>query len=322
MPTAFITGITGQDGSYLAELLLQKEYKVVGLISSKYNIGYQNIEHIQDKLILEDGDLLDAQSLERIFESHKPDEVYNLAGITFVPASWEKPTLTLDVNTLGVARMLELIATKHKGTKFFQASSSRMFGDVTSSPQDEHTPFNPQEPYSVSKVAAHQLATVMRDHFDIFVATAIMYNHESERRGPEFVTRKITQAAAKIKYGQADSVELGDLEAKQDWGYAPDYVEAMWLMLQHEIAEDFILASGEYHSVKDICQIAFDRVGLNYQNYVKINPAFVRKENVTYPQGDISKAKQMLNWQPKVSFEAMIQKMVDHDLELLQIQNN
>jgi len=315
MPTALITGITGQDGSYLAELLLEKNYKVVGLVSSKYAIGNQNIDHIEEHLVLEDGDLLDKASLERIFEKHKPDEVYNLAGITFVPASWDKPTLTIDINTLGVSRLLEIIAQNYPKTRFFQASSSRMFGNAEQSPQTESTPFNPQEPYSVSKVAAHQLLKVMRDHFSIFAATAIMYNHESERRGPEFVTRKITQTAAKIKLGLADTLELGNLDATQDWGYAPDYVEAMWLMLQQNSGDDYILSSGEYHSVRDICQIAFEHLELNYQDYVTTNPSFIRKEKSTAPLGDARKAQKVLNWHPKVSFKEMIIKMVDHDIK-------
>lgn len=318
MKTAFITGITGQDGSYLAELLLQKDYKVVGLVSGKYNIGYQNVEHIQSQLVLEDGDLLDQDSIRKIFDTHNPDEVYNLAGLTYVPASWEKPTLTLDINTLGVSRMLELMVQSHPQTRFFQASSSRIFGNPSESPQTENTKIDPQEPYSVSKVAAHQLVQVMRQHYDLFAATAIMYNHESERRGPEFVTRKITQGAVKIKMGQQETLELGDLDAKQDWGYAPDYVEAMWLMLQQDKPDDYILSSGEYHTVRDICRIAFEKVGLDYQEYVKINPEFVRKEQYEVPLGDASKAKKVLNWQPTVSFEEMILKMVEQDLKELE----
>lgn len=317
MKTAFITGITGQDGSYLSELLLEKQYKVVGLISSQYNIGFQNIEHLQEQLILEEGDLLDSASLEKIFSKHKPDEIYNLAGITFVPTSWEKPTLTLDINTLGFSRLLELVCHKFPKTKVFQASSSRMFGNPAETPQNESTQLKPQEPYSVSKVAAHYLLQVMRAHFDLFICSAIMYNHESERRGPEFVTRKITQTAAQIKLGQTDRLELGDLDASQDWGYAPDYVKAMWLMMQQDNPDDYILASGKSHTVRDICQIAFSHLGLNYKDYVQVNSEFVRKETVQTPCGDITKAQKVLNWQPDVSFEEMIKKMTDHDLKLL-----
>lgn len=320
--TAFITGITGQDGSYLSELLLEKGYTVIGLVSQKYNIGFQNIEHIRDQLIFEDGDLLDADSLKRVFETHNPDEVYNLAGITFVPTSWEKPTLTVDINTLGVSRILELIATDYRKTKFWQASSARIFGNAKQTPQNEETLIQPQEPYSVSKASAHMLVKVMREHFDIFACSGILYNHESERRGPEFVTRKITQHAAQIKHGITDTLELGDLDAKQDWGYAPDYVEAMWRMLQQDTPDDYVIASGEYHTVRSICEIAFDEVGLQYQDYVRVNESFIRKEKFTAPLGDTTKARNVLNWHPKVTFEEMIRKMVRFDLDLITNNSN
>jgi len=314
---ALITGITGQDGSYLSELLLQKDYQVVGMVSQQHNIGYQNIDHIKDKLILEDGDLLDSESIQSIFKKHQPDEVYNLAGFTFIPPSWEKPVLTLDINTLGVARILEIISQRYPETKFYQASSSKIFGNSEISPQTETSPISPLDPYSVSKAAAHRLVGIMRQHFNIFAVAGILFNHESERRGPEFVTRKITQTAAKIKLGHESKLLLGDLDATQDWGYAPDYVEAMWLMLQQPSPEDFVIASGEYHSVADICTIAFGHLGLKYQDFVETDPSFVRKEQIKSPLGDSSKAKSILDWQPKVSFEQMIIKMTDNDLQLL-----
>lgn len=318
MSVALITGITGQDGSYLAELLLEKGYTVVGLVSSKYNIGYQNIESIRDRLVLADGDLLDRNSLERIFQEHQPTEVYNLAGLTYVPGSWEKPTLTLDINTLGVSRILELITSDYPKTRFYQASSSKIFGNATESPQKETTLIHPQDPYSVSKAAGHWLTQTIRDHFGVFACSGIMFNHESERRGPEFVTRKITQAAVKIKAGEQETLELGDLDARQDWGYAPDYVEAMWLMLQHDQPDDYIIASGKYHTVRNICEVAFGHLDLDYHEYVTVNPDFIRKEQVTVPLGDASKAQKVLNWQPKVSFKEMIIRMVKHDQALLQ----
>ena len=317
MPTAFITGITGQDGSFLSEFLLAKDYQVVGLVSGNFNIGYQNIDRIKDKLILEEGDLLDQKSLEKILDTHPPDEIYNLAGMTFIPPSWEKPTLTLDVNTLGVTRLLELVVQKHQQARFYQASSSKIFGDPEVAPQNETTPIAPQDPYSVSKAAAHRLVGVIRKHFDIFAVSGIMFNHESERRGPEFVTRKITISAVKIKAGRQAKLELGDLDAVQDWGYAPDYVQAMWLMLTNDTPDDYVIATGVHHSVADICQIAFSHLGLDYQDYVTIDPSFIRKEKITSPKGDASKAKKILGWQPQVSFEQMIIKMVEHDQQLL-----
>ena len=231
MKTALITGITGQDGSYLAELLLAKKYRVVGLVSQEYNIGWQNVDHFKSKLVLETGDLLSQPSLEKVISHYQPQEIYNLAGLTFVPTAWEKPTLTLDINTLGVTRLLETVKKSAPTARFFQASSAKMFGEPLESPQTETTPLNPQDPYSVSKAAAHLMVKAFRDHFDLFACSAVMYNHESVRRGPEFVTRKITQGAAKIKLGLARKLALGNLQAQADWGYAPDYVQSMWLML-------------------------------------------------------------------------------------------
>lgn len=317
---ALITGITGQDGSYLSELLLKKGYTVVGLVSTQHNIGWQNIAHIKSQLILEDGDLLDQNSLERVFAKHHPSEVYNLGGLTFVPGSWEKPTLTLDINLLGVSRLLELIATNYKQTKFYQASTAKIFGDPVEIPQTETTPIQPLDPYSVSKASAHFLTQAIRRQFDIFAVSGILYNHESERRGPEFVTRKITSTAAKIKLGLQTTLELGDLDAQQDWGYAPDYVEAMWLMLQQPKPDDFIIATGQLHSVRDICEIAFTQLDLNYQDFVTINQQFIRKQKAKALTGNPAKAKKTLGWQPKTTFKDMIIKMVENDLQICQKQ--
>jgi len=315
--SALITGITGQDGSYLAEFLLKKDYQVIGLVSQKFNIGSTNIEKIENDLILEDGDLLDKNSLERIIKKYKPTETYNLAGLTFVPASWDEPTLALNINTLGVSRLLESIRNFSPKTKFYQATSAKIFGLPKISPQTELTSLDPVDPYSVSKVAAHQLVKNFRHYFNLFTVSGILYNHESERRGEEFVTRKISKTAAKIKLKLVKSLSLGSLDAKQDWGYAPDYVEAMWLMLQQNKPDDYIIASGKLHSVKDICEIAFSHLDLDYKKYVKIDQKFIRKTEAKAPVGDPSKAKKILGWQPKVSFKEMIIKMVENDLQLL-----
>lgn len=317
MKTALITGVTGQDGSYLSELLLSKDYKVVGVVSGNFNIGYQNIDHIKDQLILEEGDLLDKNSLERIIETHKPDEIYNLAGMTFIPPSWEKPTLTIDVNTNGVARILELISGKYQQIRFYQASSSKIFGNPEVSPQNEQTPILPQDPYSISKAAAHNLVGVMRSHFDLFTVSGIMFNHESERRGPEFVTRKITQTAVKIKAGQETELKLGDLDAVQDWGYAPDYVEAMWLMLQADKPDDYVIGTGETHSVREFVEEAFKVIGIDdWQSYVKSNTAAnMRPAEVDLLVGNPQKAMTQLNWKPKVDFKNLVKIMVEADLE-------
>jgi GDPmannose 4,6-dehydratase len=320
MKTAFITGVTGQDGSYLAELLLQKDYRVIGLVSAKHDIGEQNIAGVKGKVELVTGDLLDKASLEAVMTKFKPDEVYNLAGMTFVPKSWEDPTLTLDINLLGVSRLMELMLQFAPKSRFYQATSAKIFGLPKESPQTETTPLNPLDPYSVSKAAAHYLVQNFRDHFGLFAVSGILYNHESERRGEEFVTRKITQTAVKIKLGQADKLTLGDLEAKQDWGYAPDYVEAMWLMLQQDKAEDYIIASGETHSVRDVCEIAFSHLGLDYKKSVSTEQKLVRKSEATQLLGDSSKAKAKLKWQPKTSFKDMIIKMTENDLQLLRSQ--
>jgi len=318
MKTAFITGITGQDGSYLAELLLAKDYTVVGLVSQKHDIGDQNVKGFKEKLRLEVGDLLDKASLERIIQEYKPDEIYNLGGITFVPTSWDKPVLTNDVNALGPLRILEIIRDDFPKIRFYQATTAKIFGDPAEVPQTEQTPVHPQDPYRVSKTCAHFLTQVFRRQFGLFACSGILYNHESERRGPEFVTRKITQGAVKIKLGLEKSLSLGNLKAKQDWGYAPDYVEAMWLMLQQEKADDYIVATGELHTVEDVCRVAFGVLGLDHQKYLKEDKQLYRKTEAKALTGDATKAKRILGWQPKTSFAAMIEKMVEHDRKLLE----
>lgn len=315
--TAFITGITGQDGSYLAELLLKKGYQVIGLVSQKHNIGYHNIALIKKDLILEFGDLLDKNSLARIIKKYPPTEIYNLGGLTFVPKSWDEPELTFGINALGPLRLLELIKDFYPRTRFYQATSAKIFGDPKKGPQNEETPIQPNTPYAVSKACAHFLTQNFREHFDLFACSGIMYNHESERRGPEFVTRKITSIAAKIKLGKEKELILGNLEAKQDWGYAPDYVEAMWLMLQQKKADDYVIATEELHSVKDVCQTAFDYLNLDWKKYVKSDKKLLRKEEAKRFLGDASKARKILGWQPKTSFKQMIKKMVDNDLKLI-----
>jgi GDPmannose 4,6-dehydratase len=319
MKKAFITGITGQDGSYLAELLLTKNYKVIGLVSSKYNVGFENINHLKDKLILESGDLLNKKSLEKIFIKHHPNEVYNLAGFTFIPASWEKPVLNFDVNALGPARLLEIIAQRFPKTKFLQASSARMFGDPKEFPQKETTPIDPFDPYSIAKATAYYLVKSFRIQFGLPCCNAILYNHESPRRPTEYVTRKITNTAAKIKLGLAQKLILGNLDDKKDWGFAGDYVEAMWLMLQQKKPQDFIIASGKLHSVRDICQISFSHLGLDYKKYITIDQKLFRKKEGRQFYGDASKAKKILGWKPKLSFEKLIKMMVDNDLKLLKL---
>jgi len=319
MKKAFITGITGQDGSYLAEFLLDKGYQVIGLVSKEYSIGDSNIVHLKDKLRLEYGDLLDKNSLKRIIEKYQPSEIYNLGAISFIPASWEKPSLVFNINALGVARLLELIYKYSPQSRFFQATSAKIFGNPpTGGPQNEQTPVKPNTPYAVAKAAAHFLTQNFRDHFNLFACSAIMYNHESERRGLDFVTRKITLGAAKIKLGLIDKLKLGNLKAQQDWGYAPDYVRAMWLMLQQEKADDFIIATGKLHSVEDVCQIAFSHLGLKWQDYVEQKRSLMRKEKEGNFYGDASKAKKKLGWQPETSFKTMIKKMADYDLKELE----
>ncbi|GBD17317.1 GDP-mannose 4,6-dehydratase [bacterium HR26] len=317
MKTALITGITGQDGSYLAEFLLEQGYRVVGMQrrSSTETVG--RIAHLLDKIELVQGDLLDQLSLIEIIKRYQPDEVYNLAAQSFVPTSWQQPVLTGEFTALGVTRMLEAIRLVKPDAKFYQASSSEMFGKVREVPQRETTPFYPRSPYGVSKVYGHWITVNYRESYNLFAVSGILFNHESERRGLEFVTRKVTHGVAKIKLGLAKELRLGNLDAQRDWGYAPDYVRAMWLMLQQDQPDDFVIATGRTHSVRRLCEIAFGCVGLDWRDYVVVDPALIRPAEVDLLVGDASKARAVLGWEPTVSFEEMIERMVDADLRFL-----
>ena len=315
MPTAIITGITGQDGSYLAELLLSKGYEVVGMVRRSSTVTFDRIEHIQDDIQIVQGDLHDQSSLVSVIEEYKPDEVYNLAAQSFVPTSWSQPILTAEVTGLGVARLLEAIRLVNPKIKFYQASSSEMFGKVVEVPQSESTPFYPRSPYGVAKVYGHWITINYRESFDIFATSGILFNHESPRRGLEFVTRKVSSTVAKIKLGQAKELRLGNLEAQRDWGFAGDYVEAMWLMLQHHTPESYVIGTGKTHPVRELCEIAFGAVGLNYQDYVIQDPRFYRPAEVDLLISDPTRAKTELGWSPKVSFKQLIEMMVESDLQ-------
>ena len=312
---ALVTGITGQDGSYLAELLLEKGYEVIGMVRRSSTESFERIDHIKDRLILAQADLLDQLSIVNIIEQYRPAEVYNLAAQSFVPASWTQPVLTGHFDALGVTKVLEAIRLVDKKIKFYQASSSEMFGRVQEVPQRESTPFYPRSPYGVAKVYAHWITVNYRESYGIHASSGILFNHESPRRGLEFVTRKITDAAARIKLGLADQVKLGNLDAKRDWGYAGDYVEAMWLMSQQPEPDNFVIATGRTHSVGRVAQLAFEQVGLDYKDYVVTDPALVRPAEVDLLVGDASKARKTLGWEPKVSFEELIRMMVDADLK-------
>ena len=312
---ALITGITGQDGSYLAELLLEKGYQVFGMVRRSSTEKFDRIGHIRDKVHLRQADLLDQLSLIRLIEDCQPDEIYNLAAQSFVPTSWEQPMLTGEFNALGVTKWLEAIRLVNKKIKFYQASSSEMFGKVKEVPQNERTPFYPRSPYGVAKVYAHWITVNYRESYGMFAVSGILFNHESPRRGLEFVSRKITDGVAKIKTGLAKKLLLGNLDAKRDWGFAGDYVKAMWLMLQQKEPEDFVIATGKNHSVRELAQIAFERVGLDYERLVGVDPRFVRPAEVDILLGDSSSAQKRLGWEPKVSCEELIKMMVDADLE-------
>lgn len=315
MKTALILGITGQDGSYLLELLLNKGYRVIGMVSPKNDIGDGNIIHLKEKVILEQGDLLDDDSLRKIITKHKPDEIYNLAGITFIPTSWQNPELTYNVNAMGVLRILQIIRDFSPHSKFFQASSAKMYGSPDSACIDESFPFKPQDPYAISKVAAHESVRLFREHFGIFGSCGILFNHESPRRGEDFVTKKITLGAVRIKLGLQKELALGNLEACQDWGWAPDYVQGMWLMLQREKPDDYILATGKLHSVRDICEIAFAKLGLDYKDYVVKDEKFWRPVTGIHYYGYPNKAEKFLGWKREVEFEKMVELMVEHDMK-------
>jgi GDPmannose 4,6-dehydratase len=311
---ALITGITGQDGSYLAELLLEKGYEVFGLTRRLSAANFWRIEHLLDRLTLLPGDLLDQLSLIRVLERVRPTELYNLAAMSFVPASWDQPMLTGEFNSQGVTRVLEAVRVVDPKIRMYQASSSEMFGKVREVPQKETTPFYPRSPYGVSKVFAHYITVNYRESYGLFAVSGILFNHESPRRGLEFVTRKVTDGVARIKLGLAKEVRLGNLDAHRDWGFAGDYVRAMWLMLQQPAAEDFVIATGEAHSVQELVEIAFSRAGLDWKQYVKQDPAFLRPAEVDHLIGDASKAKSVLGWQPSVSFKQLVEMMVDEDL--------
>jgi len=317
---ALITGITGQDGSYLAEFLLAQGYEVVGMVrrSSMPNLG--RISPILDRITLVNGDLLDQVSLLQILQRHKPDEVYNLAAQSFVPTSWDQPVLTAEFTAVGVTRLLDALRMAVPEARFYQASSSEMFGKVQEVPQKETTPFYPRSPYGVAKVYGHWITVNYRESYDLFAVSGILFNHESPRRGMEFVTRKVTHAAAQIKLGLASRLAMGNLDARRDWGFAGDYVKAMWLMLQQDQPDDYVIATGVQHSVRELLDVAFGAVGLNYEDYVEIDPQFLRPADVYELTGDASKARSKLGWMPEVTFEELVQVMVDNDLRLLQEQ--
>jgi len=315
MPTALITGITGQDGSYLAELLLSKGYRVVGMARRASTVTYERIQHLLDDIIVIQGDLTDQGSLLSMFEEYKPSEVYNLAAQSFVPTSWNQPAFTGDVTALGVTRMLEAIRFVDSKIKFYQASSSEMFGKVVEVPQTESTPFYPRSPYGVAKVYGHWITVNYRESFNMYATSGILFNHESPRRGLEFVTRKITSTVAKIKLGQAKELRLGNLESRRDWGFAGDYVEAMWMMLQQPKPDNYVIGTGETHPVREFCELAFDYVHLNYQDHVIQDPHFYRPAEVDLLISDPSKARAELGWEPQVSFKELVEMMVEADLQ-------
>jgi GDPmannose 4,6-dehydratase len=312
---ALITGITGQDGSYLAELLLDEGYEVTGVVRRASAPSLWRIEHLLDRISLRPGDLLDQLSLIRIIADVKPHELYNLAAMSFVPASWDQPMLTGEFNAQGVTRMLEAVRQVDPAIRIYQASSSEMFGKVREVPQSESTPFYPRSPYGVSKVFGHYITVNYRESFGLFACSGILFNHESPRRGLEFVTRKVTDAVARIKLGLTDHVTLGNLEARRDWGFAGDYVRAMWLMLQQDGADDYVIATGVSHSVRDLVEIAFGHVGLDWQRHVRLDKGLLRPAEVDHLIGDSSKARSRLGWEPTLDFAGLVKLMVDADLE-------
>jgi GDPmannose 4,6-dehydratase len=314
---ALITGITGQDGSYLAELLLEKGYDVTGVVRRASAPNLWRIQHLLDRLTLRPADLLDQLSLIRVLTDAKPTEVYNLAAMSFVPASWDQPMLTGEFNAQGVTRMLEAVRHVDPGIRFYQASSSEMYGKVREVPQTELTPFYPRSPYGVSKVFAHYITVNYRESYDLFAVSGILFNHESPRRGLEFVTRKVTDGVARIKLGLSDSLKLGNLDAKRDWGFSGDYVQAMWLMLQQKAPDDFVIATGKSHSVGELVEVAFGHAGLDWKKYVGTDPAFLRPAEVDLLIGDAGKARAQLGWAPKVNFEGLVRMMVDADVQRL-----
>ncbi|HKD35130.1 MAG TPA: GDP-mannose 4,6-dehydratase [Gaiellaceae bacterium] len=314
---ALITGITGQDGSYLAEFLLEKDYEVFGMTRRASTENVERIGHLVDRLTLLQGDLLDPPSLDAALREARPTEVYNLAAQSFVPTSWNQPVLTAEFTAVGVTRMLEAIRAVDPSIRFYQASSSEMFGKVREVPQTEMTPFHPRSPYGVAKVYGHYITVNYRESYDLYAVSGILFNHESPRRGLEFVTRKITDGVARIKHGHAEDLRLGNLDAERDWGFAGDYVEAMWLMLQQDEPSDYVVATGEPHSVREFAQIAFESAGLDWEQYVLVDPKFMRPAEVDQLIGDPIKAREQLRWEPRTSFRELVQMMVEADLERL-----
>jgi len=316
--TALITGIKGQDGSYLADLLLEKGYRVYGLSRRSSTPNIERIEHIINKIELLDGDLTDQTSLNRVIEISQPDEVYNLAAQSFVGTSWKQAELTSNINGLGVTRILEAIRNENKDIRFYQASSSEMFGKVQETPQNENTKFYPRSPYGIAKLYGHWITINYRESYNMFAVSGILFNHESPRRGIEFVTKKITDGVARIYLGLANELRLGNLNAKRDWGFAEDYVKAMWLMLQQNEPEDYVIATGETHSVQEFVEESFKCVSLDWKDYVKQDPRFMRPAEVDYLRGDATKAKEKLGWKPKVNFMELVKMMVEYDVKRLE----
>lgn len=315
--TALITGITGQDGSYLAELLLEEGYEVHGTVRRTSVEKFDRIRHLMDGITLHQADLLDQNSIMSILQEVEPDEVYNLAAQSFVPTSWKQPIYTGEVNAIGVTRILEAIRLTNKEIKFYQASSSEMFGNTPYSPQNEKTPFYPRSPYGVAKVYGHFITVNYRESYGMFCVSGILFNHESPRRGEEFVTRKITSSVARIRFGLQDSLKLGNLDARRDWGFAGDYMRAVYLMMQHEIPDTFVIATGIAHSVKDFCKAAFECVDMDWEKYVEVDESLLRPADVSHLLGDSSKAETVLGWKPEVSFEQLVEMMVKSDIERL-----
>ncbi|PKO21489.1 MAG: GDP-mannose 4,6-dehydratase [Chloroflexi bacterium HGW-Chloroflexi-1] len=322
MPKALITGITGQDGSYLAEFLLGQGYEVIGMVRRTSTTNFDRIRDFQDRITIVQGDLLDQVSLINILQEHRPEEVFNLAAQSFVPTSFTQPVLTGEFTALGVTRILDAVRIADRSIRFYQASSSEMFGKVQEVPQRETTPFYPRSPYGAAKVYGHWITVNYRESYDLFACSGILFNHESPRRGLEFVTHKITHAVARIKLGLADELRLGNLDSRRDWGYAPDYVRAMWLMLQQDHPDDYVVATGETHSVREFCQVAFDYVGLDWEQHVVVDRKFYRPAEVDMLVGDPAKARRMLGWEPSVTFDGLVRLMVDADLAALQQMGN
>jgi GDPmannose 4,6-dehydratase len=315
---ALVTGITGQDGSYLAELLLERGYEVVGMVRRSSTITWERIAHFQDQVSIAYGDLLDQVSLISVLREHRPQEVYNLAAQSFVPTSWVQPVLTGEFTALGVTRMLDAVRTVDSSIRFYQASSSEMFGKVVEVPQRETTPFYPRSPYGVAKAYGHWITVNYRESYGLHASSGILFNHESPRRGVEFVTRKVTRGVAQIKLGLAQEIRLGNLDSERDWGFAGDYVEAMWLMLQQDEPSDYVVSSDETHSVRELCAIAFDHVGLDWERHVVIDERFIRPAEVDLLIGDSTKARTQLGWKPKLDFPGLVRMMVDADVAMLE----